>query len=318
MVNDYSSVFSNELTNYVEFKSALGFKKESFYEDLHSFDLFCKRENLKEIYFSEDLAVRYLNSLKNLKSTTRYHRFNSARNFLLYLCRKGINVYVPDNIKFKQTDFKPHIYTDQEITLYFEVLDNLHFSSYIYELQFPIFFRLLYSSGLRIGETCLIKLEDLDLDKGCIYLKEAKWNSRRIVFLNPSMHTMLKQYFNRRLHYLSMEDYIFSGDNTLRPLDHKTIYSVHRLILQEAKIPYLGNGKGPRIHDWRHTFAVRSFKKLSDLGYDLYAALPILSSYLGHRTIFATERYVRLTKEIYPDIIDKLNDKFELIFGEPI
>ena len=80
------------------------------------------------------------------------------------------------------------------------------------------------------------------------------------------------------------------------------LYEVHRLFLQQAGIPYLGGGKGPRIHDWRHTMAVHSFKQMIDAGMDMYVALPILSTYLGHKTIFATERYVRLTMGIYPYI----------------
>lgn len=76
----------------------------------------------------------------------------------------------------------------------------------------------------------------------------------------------------------------------------------------------LGGGHGPRVHDWRHTFAVRSFKQMIDRGLDMYVALPILSTYLGHKTIYATERYVRLTMEMYPDISEKCSAKFQSIF----
>ena len=83
----------------------------------------------------------------------------------------------------------------------------------------------------------------------------------------------------------------------------------------KAGIPYLGDGYGPRIHDWRHHMAVYSFKQLADSGLDMYAALPILSTYLGHKTILATEHYVRLTMELFPYIEERFRKKVDQIFG---
>jgi hypothetical protein len=61
--------------------------------------------------------------------------------------------------------------------------------------------------------------------------------------------------------------------------------------------------------------AVYSFKQLTDTGLDMYVALPILSSYLGHKTIFATEKYVRLTLQLFPYIEEKFNMMVDRIFG---
>jgi hypothetical protein len=62
--------------------------------------------------------------------------------------------------------------------------------------------------------------------------------------------------------------------------------------------------------------AVCSFKQMIDGGMDMYVALPILSTYLGHKTILATERYVRLTMGIDPYIEEKFRSKMDRIFGE--
>lgn len=98
-------------------------------------------------------------------------------------------------------------------------------------------------------------------------------------------------------------------------MDEKSVYENHRAFLREAKIPYVGGGEGPRIHDWRHHMAVYSFKQLTDSGLDMYVALPILSSYLGHKTIYATEKYVRLTLQLFPYIEEKFRGMAERIFG---
>lgn len=61
--------------------------------------------------------------------------------------------------------------------------------------------------------------------------------------------------------------------------------------------------------------AVYSFKRMADSGLDMYVALPILSAYLGHKTIFATEKYVRLTLQLFPYIEEKFHPLVDRIFG---
>ena len=53
-----------------------------------------------------------------------------------------------------------------------------------------------------------------------------------------------------------------------------------------------------------------------DAGLDMYVALPILSAYLGHKSIAATEKYVRLTMSIFPYIEEKFKVKLEKVFAE--
>jgi len=67
--------------------------------------------------------------------------------------------------------------------------------------------------------------------------------------------------------------------------------------------------KSKRLDLLRHTFAVHSLMKMTKSGYDLYYTLPILSTYMGHKSIGATEQYVRLTEEMYPEL---LNDERKL------
>jgi integrase/recombinase XerD len=65
--------------------------------------------------------------------------------------------------------------------------------------------------------------------------------------------------------------------------------------------------QGPRVHDLRHTFAVTSLANMAESGIDLYVSLPVLSTYLGHQSLESTNQYVRLTKHIYPHLINDVN-----------
>ena len=133
--------------------------------------------------------------------------------------------------------------------------------------------------------------------------------------MNPEMKELLIQFTYKCFYLYKDDDYIFPYIAKTRK-NGRRIYELHRLLLQHAGIPYIGGGHGPRIHDWRHTFAVRSFKQMIDHGMDMYVALPVLSTYLGHKTIYATERYIRLTLDLYPYIAEKYSQKFNSIVGK--
>ena len=81
-----------------------------------------------------------------------------------------------------------------------------------------------------------------------------------------------------------------------------------RQCLFNANIPY--NGKGPRIHDLRHTFAVTCLKNWVIAGNDIDSMLPVLSAYLGHKSMSGTQHYLRLTAEMFPQITESVEKKF--------
>ena len=82
-----------------------------------------------------------------------------------------------------------------------------------------------------------------------------------------------------------------------------SVYNWFRKVQSESGIPFQGNHNGPRVHDLRHTFAVHSLERMARTGMNLYCSLPLLSTFLGHKSLGATEQYVRLTSEMYPDLL---------------
>jgi integrase len=89
-------------------------------------------------------------------------------------------------------------------------------------------------------------------------------------------------------------------------------------VLAEVGISHLGGGKGPRVHDLRHTFAVHSLIKMSREGIDLYYSLPVLSEYMGHKSLESTDTYVRLTSEMFPEVMEDVNAVTAYVFPEMV
>ena len=110
-------------------------------------------------------------------------------------------------------------------------------------------------------------------------------------------------------------DYFFRNKRDT-PIAASTVYKAFRTLLWQAGISHQGKGIGPRLHDLRHTFCVHTLANQVSNNVDLYVSLPILSTYIGHNSIQATQRYVRLTEEVYPELIEKISQKCAYVIPE--
>jgi integrase len=312
----FTSIFAKEINAYLDYQESSGKKLVSFCSKLQKFDRFCAEEKIDKPEFSAENASKWLIKNDLEASTTYYSRINCTKRFLEYLSTKGYDIFVIRDVKFISTGFTPHIYSDDEIRRYFVAVDSFSSAKNLKNnIQYPVLFRLIYSCGSRINETLGIRKCDVDLDDGIIKLHETKNGRERFIVLSSDMKCLMEQFANKCFYLLADDGYIFTSMNNSR-LDGSTIYKVHREFLLRARIPYFGNGSGPRIHDWRHTMAVKSFKQMIDNGIDMYVALPIISTYLGHKTIYATERYVRLVMSMYPYIEERFGAKMDAVFRE--
>ena len=314
---EFKSVYSEQMKSFLNYRMSCGLKNvQSEYQNYRKLDRFLIAEGIEEITFTKEQASSWRTRIENESDIARYKRINNTKKFFEYMFVQGYNVFQFRDIKAPMKDFVPHIYTDDEVKRYFLAVDTYQSSLNRKNcVQLPVLFRVLYSCGTRITETLMIRKKDVDLTEGIIKLSETKNAKERYVVMSDSLRDLIKQYADKTFYQLSDSDYIFRNMHG-NYISSDWINELHIKILREAGIPYLGGGKGPRIHDWRHTFAVNAFKRMIDNAMDMYVALPILSTYLGHKTIMATERYLRLTVSMYPHLDEKFGKTLYEIFGE--
>ncbi|OUN35690.1 tyrosine-type recombinase/integrase [Lachnoclostridium sp. An76] len=237
---EFRSVFADEIKNYINDKTEAGFDGDNFRRNLIGFDRFCVEQRIMEPVFSTFHASRWLEQRKNESHTTHYLRINSSKQFLKYLSIKGYDVFVVRDIKYKGTDFEPHIYTDAESERYFMAVDSYTSGMNRKDaIQYPVLFRILYCCGTRINETLGIRKKDVDLDKGILLLNETKNDKQRYVVVGDDLKALLNEYADKCFYLLNDTDYIFTNANGGR-LDQKSIYEKHRDFLFRAGIPYIG------------------------------------------------------------------------------
>lgn len=200
----------------------------------------------------------------------------------------------------------------------FSVIDNWPKSSnnrYNSKEVYPILFRLLYGCGLRISEALHLKIKNVDTDTGAVFIESAKYDKKRVVMKHDSLREVCHNYKSNHLYLKDPEStFLQHKDGKLR--NKNQVNNFFRHILYKADIAYLGRGKGPYLHNLRHTFACHSFYEMHKRGIDMQVGLSLLSTYLGHSSIKATERYLKLTMDIFPEIVNNLGDISSNVYVE--
>ena len=121
--------------------------------------------------------------------TNQASRISVMRVFCRYLNDIGIPAYIPPKgITRKRSRYDAHIYTDEELQSFFDAVDKSQSvpDSCPYRADvMPVFFRILYTSGMRVSELRLARIRDINFGEGYITVHEAKNHKERYVPIHP-------------------------------------------------------------------------------------------------------------------------------------
>lgn len=302
-----TSVFADLANDFIAFKRAQGYKYYSEAKVLSRFCRFSEKYQLEYPALNKALVADWISPREGEAAKSRMHRVSCMNQFGKYLKQRGYEVCAMPQLRWKPSSFTPYIFTHEEIAKLFQAADAVQAipQSRNIHKTLPVLFRLLYGCGLRISEAVSLRCKDVDLKNGVLTIREAKNGRDRLMPLSQSLLELCREYRNDVIPWATDEDFFFMApDRTI--LSPNTVYGRFRQILWEGGIPYRGKGNGPRLHDLRHTFAVHTLQKWVGTGEDLTAMLPVLSNFMGHKSFGATSRYLRLTAEVYPDLVKKV------------
>lgn len=304
----FSGPYASVFYSLVEQKRLEGYKYNSGVCHLHTLDAYCKNITAIPIELKSEELSDWLSKQPN-QSPSNFSARNTVYSHLYKYCMNNNISYFPApnpvHKRFYANDFVPYIFSHEEIEHLIKAVDSDSYPNPTFQRCAPVMIRLLYGTGLRINEATSLLVSDIDLNEKYLVVRDGKYENSRIVPLSKSLNDCLAQYMNDTKH--ESQENLFQG-RTHKQLDKKTVYDWFRRILWRAGIPHQDNRKGPRLHDFRHSFAVHSLQCAVEKGIDINAFLPILSVYLGHRNLSATEKYLRLTAEVYPSMVDKVSD----------
>ncbi|MBI4514833.1 MAG: tyrosine-type recombinase/integrase [Deltaproteobacteria bacterium] len=219
---------------------------------------------------------------------------------LRYAARHGVALPpLPERPRFpRRTVVRPHIFSPEEIDRLLGAARDLGPSDSLRPETFFTLFALLVTTGIRIGEALAMDIGDIDFEGASLRIRRGKFGKSRIVPLHPTTVEALRTYMGRRLaaHGTDLGSAPFFSTLCKTRLAHRTVHGTYRELIERARISTPGGGL-PRIHDLRHTFAVRRLLDWYGRGIDVNERLAALSTYLGHVDVSSTLVYLRPNEE---------------------
>lgn len=307
--------FAQVVEDYIQEKKAIGYQFETGIRILKRIVVLQQEIDRGSPCLSAELVERWIARTPWENEANRSHRVSALRGLGEYMARIGYPaIVVPRRFSpVKDYSYVPYIFTKQELGLILGTVDQICSSGITRHSDriYPLVFRILIGCGTRITETLHIEKQDVDLEQGTLLLHKTKNQKERIIPMAESLRKRCRDYvaMTQSLRGFNSARWFFPNATGV-PYSSKSLYSVFRRILRLAGISHGGRGKGPRLHDLRHTFAVRVLNKWVREGRHLTTALPYLSLYMGHAGLKASQHYLRLTTQMYPDLIKTVEEKY--------
>jgi len=263
----------------------------------------------------------WCDSFCHLSATTRRGRQLAVRKFCCFRQRTEPGCFVPDPLFFVRLlpYRQPVIVEPEQVARLLGAADKL--AATTNSPLLPSVMRmaviLLYTAGLRRGELVRLTLDDVETCTGVLHIRASKFHKSRLVPLSPDAREAVRVYLRRRLstpfNSTPSAPLLCCGARghhgyTGAGLGH----AVNRLFV--AADVKNGQGRRPRVHDIRHSFAVQALIRWYRDGADVQSNLPRLAMFMGHVSIVSTAHYLHFV----PTMRELAGDRFEAAFGDVV
>lgn len=297
------SGLARALEEYLATRRSLGFTLRLPASALRNFVAFMADRGAP--YITTELALRWAKQPRDVQPSTWSWRFAMVRRFAVWQAATDTRTQVPPNglLTHRYRRKPPYIYTDEEITRIIVATAKLPSAVGLRAQTYSTLFGLLAVTGLRVNEALGLDCRDVDLDQGILTIRRAKFGKSRLVPLHPSTRDALIGYAETRGRMLAtpMTRAFFVSERGTRITEWSTRYSfakVSRQIGLRSSTEGGRHGHGPRLHDMRHRFAVRTLVEWYRAGLDVEREIPKLATYLGHVHINDTYWYLEAVPEL--------------------
>ena len=238
--------------------------------------------------------------------TTFWHRkFEALTGFYRFAVGRGYAAGspLPALVPKRPAPFVPYLYTPAEVQRLLAATARLaaHPRAPLPAATVRTLRLLLYGTGLRLGEALALTLADVDLPERLLTIRTSKFYKTRLVPVGSDLAPMLAAYaqVRRRFPRPAGMASAFLALRTGQPLSRGRAEATFRRLRVAAGVQRTDGARyQPRLHDFRHAFAVRRLTAWYHAGADVQRLLPHLATYLGHAGLAGTQRYLTLTPEL--------------------
>ena len=291
-------MLNDDVNQYVNLHRALGYKYRIQSGLLHNFCVYAEAKGDEVVY-----TQRVLDWARQAPSSAqRRNRLLTVRRFAYTMQAEDDRYQIPPADAFGRVAHKrglPHIFTPAEITAILEATAQLTPKHSLRPVTYSTLFALMVATGLRSCEALALKLEDITTDG--LIIRNTKFRKSRLVPLHKTTVKGLQQYLRLRHRTAGMETSVFVSLNGTA-LSYSTVVTVFLKVIRSIGLRSGPGHPGPRLHDLRHTFAVRSLEHCGSDSQAIRRHMSALSTYLGHAHVSDTYWYLQATPVLMTQI----------------
>lgn len=311
--------FDKAAADYLVLRRSVGFRFERHEIHLREFIAFLKERGAR--WITTRLALQFATGHADHGSKTQAARLSVARGFATYMLGVDPHTEVPPLglLPARRVRAKPYIYTTAEVR---RVLTAARECDSVYHPLRPwnlyCIFGLLAVTGMRISEVINLRPEDIDWERHVLTVRKTKFGKTRLVPLHASTMKILAAFAAKREREVARRErksrrkaFHFFFSKRGQRYDASYIWRVFCELSREVGLRAPGERHGPRLHDFRHRFAVETLVRCYRSGASVEHGLSLLSTYLGHTQVSHTYWYLSCSPRLMAAASDRLESRWK-------
>jgi integrase len=289
---------------YVTYRKASGQWNNSHEQNLLYFDRYCSRMYPGAETPAQEMVDSWCAQRVTENNNSCISRIGVVSGFIKYMRVRGkTDIAGPVFPKKERRTYIPHAFAVSELEKFFRACDDLPSeprlpSVLTRKITLPVFFRLLYSSGIRTNEARMLRVDDVDLEQGILSIRKSKGEPQHYAALHDSMLELLRKYDVAIQKIYPERQYFFPSP--------KGFYRSNWVCRNFRELWYTHNTSHATAYDLRHHYATENINQWIGYGFDFDSKLLYLSKSMGHSVLESTRYYYSLTP-VLADVIDKLS-----------
>jgi len=312
----FKSFLSPLIQAYVDYqKASERWNETSYGQNLILFDRYCQKQYPDSIVLSQEIVDSWCRKRKTENNNSCRSRVYVIVSFIRYLRKRGkTDIREPEIPRKERGSYIPHAFTEDELKNFFYACDNIPNGRRTQEqrskrITIPVFFRLLYSSGIRTNEARLLRVEDVDLNQGILDIRYSKGHAQHYVVLHNSMLDIMKEYDAVISKQYPARTYFFPARGDAFHT-RQWVQTNFRQMWDKYNSTYATS------YELRHHYATENINRWTDEGFGFDTKLLYLSKSMGHSILESTRYYYSLVPGLADILKDRTAETFNSIVPE--
>ncbi len=309
------SPWRSAVEDYLQLRRSLGFHLRDAERALLKFAAFLEQHRAAHLTLA--LALQWAQQDPGAPPAIGAWRLSFVRGFARHWSAQDPQSEIPPEglLPHRRPRPRPYLYSDEEVRRLLEAALRLPPVGGLRSLTYYCLLGLLAVTGMRVGEARHLLPTDVDLAAGLLTIRNTKFGKSRLVPIHPSTQRVLARYAARRDRMLAGRPapaFFVSQRGT--PLSVSAIHHAFYTLSRQTGLRGARGSHGPRLHDFRHRFALQTLLQWYRAGADVERRLPLLSTYLGHVDVADTYWYLTTCPELMGAAVQRLKARWE---GQP-